>query len=85
MHASVIRVRIYGKIKSERHSDTKTKVIITKINADFDVLDFINLSEWFRKDMSRGSIIKTRIKSIVITFITLLAEICQAILSLLLQ
>lgn len=47
MHASVIRVRIYGKRKKSecRHFDTKTEVIIAKIDASFDVLDFINLSQ----------------------------------------
>lgn len=59
MHASVIRVRIYGKKKKNecRHSD-KTEVIIAKIYADFDVLDFINLSHNGLEKIHRGSIIK---------------------------
>lgn len=70
MHASVIRVRIYGKEKSERrHSDIKTEVIIVQIDADFDVLDFINLSQNDLGKIYRNNIIKVRDESIVIIFI----------------
>lgn len=48
-----------------RYSDTKTEVIIAKIDANFDVLNFINISQNGLGKIHRGSIIKARIESIV--------------------
>lgn len=63
-----------------RHFDTKTEVIIAKINVDFDMLNFINLSQNGLGKIYRGNIIEARIENIAnfITLITLVVEIYQA-------